>query len=39
VVHEDVGRAGAFLARAVMAAIEHPGIAPRQELDVPERID
>ena len=40
VVHEDVSRAGDFLARAVMAAIEHP--APdvvRQCLDRPDRID
>jgi len=40
VVHEDVGRAGDFLARAVMAAIErHDPDEIRQHLDVPERAD
>jgi LacI family transcriptional regulator len=36
VVYEDVGRAGAFLVRAVMSAIENRDAPPLQALDVPE---
>ncbi len=36
VVHEDVGQAGAFLARAVMAAIEDRTAPVLQKLDIPE---
>ena len=35
VTYEDVGRAGDFLVRAVMAAIENRGAPPRQALDIP----
>ncbi len=35
VVHEDVGRAGTFLARAVMAAIERRAPEQGQFLDIP----
>lgn len=35
VVREDVSRAGAFLARALMQAIDRPGLPPLQELEVP----
>ena len=38
VTFEDVGRAGDFLVRAVMAAIENRDAAPRQALDIP-RLD
>ncbi|MCB1339167.1 MAG: LacI family DNA-binding transcriptional regulator [Maritimibacter sp.] len=34
-VHEDVTRAGRFLARAAMQAIREPEAAPMQELEVP----
>ncbi len=34
-VKEDIGRAGAFLAQAAMAAIKNPSAPPMQELDVP----
>ena len=35
VTYEDVGRAGDFLVRAVMAAIENRDAPPRQALDIP----
>ena len=35
VLHEDVGKAGDYLARALMAAIEDPTAPPRQYLDRP----
>ncbi len=35
VFHEDIDRAGDFLARAAMHAIKHPDEPPMQELDVP----
>jgi LacI family transcriptional regulator len=35
VTHEDVGRAGTFLARALITAMERPGTAPEQFLDTP----
>ena len=34
-VQEDVGRAGAVLARAVIRAIKEPEAPPLQELEVP----
>ena len=36
VLHEDVDRAGAHLARAIIAAIEHPGSPVAQALDCPQ---
>lgn len=39
VLHEDVGKAGDFLARALMAAIEDNTTAPRQFLDRPTIAD
>lgn len=39
VLHEDVGKAGDYLARALMAAIEDPTAAPRQFLDRPTIAD
>ncbi len=39
VLHEDVGRAGAHLARAVVSAIEHPGGPVSQALDQPREFD
>ena len=39
VLHEDVGKAGDFLARALMAAIEDNTAAPRQFLDRPTIAD
>lgn len=39
VLHEDVGKAGDYLARALMAAIEDPNAAPRQFLDRPTIAD
>jgi LacI family transcriptional regulator len=39
VLHEDVGRAGAHLARAVVAAIERPGRQVAQGLDQPQELD
>ena len=39
VLHEDVGKAGDFLARALMAAIEDNTLAPRQFLDRPTIAD
>lgn len=38
IVHEDVGRAGDFLARAVMAAIEKSG-KPMQDLEIPSTVE
>lgn len=35
VVSEDVAQAGAFLARAIMQAIDEPGLPPLQNLDHP----
>ena len=35
-VHEDVGRTGAFLARAAIRAVREPEAPPLQELDVPQ---
>jgi LacI family transcriptional regulator, galactose operon repressor len=32
VVHEDVSQAGAFLARAIMQAVDHPELPPMQKL-------
>jgi LacI family transcriptional regulator len=37
VVPEDVGRAGRFLARAVVAAIDSPNTPPQEALDAPTR--
>jgi LacI family transcriptional regulator len=39
VVHEDVGQAGDFVARALIAAIERPGTPPAQGLEVPQELD
>lgn len=39
VVHEDVGRAGDFLARALISAIERPESDICQGLDVPHELD
>lgn len=39
VLHEDVGKAGDYLARALMAAIEDPTAPPRQFLDCPTVAD
>jgi LacI family transcriptional regulator len=39
VVQEDVGQAGDFLARAVMAAIERGAPGLSQQLDVPAEVD
>ena len=39
VLHEDVGKAGDFLARALMAAIEDSTLPPRQFLDRPTIAD
>jgi LacI family transcriptional regulator len=39
VLREDVGRAGAHLARAVINAIERPGGAVAQALDQPQELD
>ena len=39
VLREDVGRAGAHVARAVIAAIEHPGCPAAQALDQPRELD
>lgn len=36
VIQEDVARAGGFLARAVLQAIEHPDRPPMQALDAPD---
>ena len=36
VLHEDVDRAGAHLARAIITAIEHPGSPVAQALDCPQ---
>jgi LacI family transcriptional regulator len=36
VLHEDVDRAGAHLARAIITAIEHPGTPVAQALDCPQ---
>ncbi len=38
-VDEDVTRAGQFLAKAILQAIEHPQDAPLQELEVPQRVN
>jgi LacI family transcriptional regulator len=38
-IHEDVGRAGAFLARAAMEAARNPDAPPMQGLDVPTDAD
>lgn len=39
IVPEDVGRAGDFLARALVAAIEKRPLAIRQGLDVPDKVE
>jgi len=39
IVPEDVGRAGDFLARALVAAIEKRTLDQRQGLEVPERVE
>ena len=39
IVHEDVGRAGDFLARALVAAIEKRPLAQRQGLEVPDKVE
>lgn len=39
IVREDVGRAGDFLARALVAAIEKRDWAERQGLEVPEKVE
>ncbi|WP_245904726.1 LacI family transcriptional regulator [Pseudoroseicyclus aestuarii] len=36
VLREDVGRAGAFLAQAAIAAVQCPAASPMQELEVPQ---
>ncbi|MFK7992606.1 MAG: LacI family transcriptional regulator [Granulosicoccus sp.] len=38
-VDEDVSRAGQFLAKAILQAIEHPEMTPLQALEVPENIN
>jgi LacI family transcriptional regulator len=38
VTHEDVSRAGNFLARALITAMERPGAAPEQSLDTPAQV-
>ena len=37
ITHEDVGKAGAFLAQALLQAINHPESPPMQGLDIPKR--
>ncbi|WP_135451015.1 LacI family DNA-binding transcriptional regulator [Tabrizicola caldifontis] len=39
IVREDVGRAGDFLARALVATIEKRTLADRQGLEMPERVE
>jgi LacI family transcriptional regulator len=36
VVNEDVTRAGTFVAKALMQAIDHPELPPMQDMEVPE---
>jgi LacI family transcriptional regulator len=39
IIREDVGRAGDFLARALVAQVEKRGWADRQGLEVPEKVE
>lgn len=39
IIHETVGKAGDFLARALIAAIEHPEAPPAQGLEVPRTVE